>query len=146
MSGSFEKSVKGGTKIKVRGMRTVQATTLANAFVLSARPAQGQVRRAYSRGHSLRRGWSRRSLSHSPESPQRRHMDHSLQSTHHRASDDQGRAKRCHIALSGSRAQNAIGHQHVHRRYETLSENHIIMLPTGQNQSRAARMRAVKDR
>lgn len=115
MSSSFEKSVKGATKVKVRVYYSQRAhymgpilvarielnnlldecLTLISSIVLTSHRSEcstkDEIYRAHPRRYPFRRSWRRRGLSRSYIPPARFNMDRSLQKFNYCSSYDQRR-------------------------------------------------------
>lgn len=101
MASSFEKSVKGATKIKVS--RTCYAMAMlipvANLSLLLGRSSENKIHRAHPYSDSFGRVRCRGGVPIIAEPSTRLNMDRGVQKPHHRTPDDKRGFPRCHIRL-----------------------------------------------
>lgn len=129
MSSSFEKSVKGGTKVKVGLKNRESVGHHPDKHLLTASPSKSQICRAYPPCDTVRRGRRRRSLSHLTEPIEGCDMDSRIQGADHCTHDDQGRTTRCDTEVPGGCAQDEIGIEFIHGRYATKTSVILAELP-----------------
>ncbi len=110
MASSFEKSVKGATKVKVRRRRsfschyhrrrTVFASGRSLTTTIPGRAPKDKVHRAYSDRNTCRRSWCWRGVQGAAVPTAGLYMDHRLQELDHSPPDDSRRLTRCDAGLS----------------------------------------------
>jgi hypothetical protein len=105
MASSFEKSVKGATKIKVRWLRSYfLKCTVANVSSLACR-AQIEICRTHPYSHTRWRARRRRSIPCITKPTERLNMDNSVQIPHHCSLYDSRRGAERYTEISGKWAR-----------------------------------------
>lgn len=134
MASSFEKSVKGATKIKVRSSVSAPCSAqddLPRTRLTSSRSAgsspQDKVHRAHPHSYTCRRGRGRRGLPGATAQAERLDMDRRLQEFDYRAPDDQGGVARRYTGIFGKTQEHA-SREHVLRWSVHVIKNTITRL------------------
>lgn len=100
MTQSFEKSVKGGTKIKVNAYAALYLNSWTNVQIIACR-AKVEIRRTYPRRDSCRRSGRCRSLQDHDASSTGLDMDDRIQGINHRPLDDKRRRAKYDTQVPG---------------------------------------------
>lgn len=111
MASSFEKSVKGATKIKVSSNPIAISLLGNNNLLLLGCSSEDEIHRAHSDSYPFWRVRCRGGIPFTTEPPTRLNMDRSVQKSHHRAPDDKRGFSRCHIGFSGQAQEYACNKQ-----------------------------------
>jgi hypothetical protein len=116
MASSFEKSVKGATKIKVRcPSQPSPPSVMLTRFPRPGSAPEDQVHRTHPRSNPCRRSRCRRGLPRTPAQATRHDMDRRFQEPNHSTPDDKRGVAGCHAGIS-LQAQELAGREHVLRR------------------------------
>jgi len=100
MASSFEKSVKGATKIKVSQRHGILFSHLLLTSLLPGRSSENEIHRAHPYSNSFGRVRCRGGVPIIAEPSTRLNMDSSVQKSHHRAPDDKRGFPRCYVRFS----------------------------------------------